>query len=116
MKKAYISGAITGHKREDVLKKFSSACEIVKAFGYEPLNPLHVHGIYSIDDWDKHIPLESHLDYIRDDIRFMLQKDCNTITMLEDWKSSVGARMEYEIAKIFKFEILYIIDSCLMKK
>ena len=57
MKKAYISGAITGLPKHEVLRKFDIACSYVASLGYEPINPLHGHGIFDLESWDKHKPL-----------------------------------------------------------
>lgn len=84
--KAYISGKMTG--TEDYgREKFSKARQILMGKGYEVFSPSD---IGYVDGWD-------WSEYMRYDLAEMTK--CDIVYMLDDWKDSKGATIEYEVAK-----------------
>lgn len=83
--KAYISGKMTG--TEDYgREKFSKARQILIGKGYEVFSPSD---IGFVDGWD-------WSEYMRYDLAEMTK--CDIVYMLDDWKDSKGATIEYEVA------------------
>lgn len=108
VKKAYISGPITGMEYENAAA-FGMASAIVKHYGMESLNPLHImHG-----DGTHKNPAYTHDDYIREDIRLGLSK-CDVIVLIPGWQHSKGACKELEWAQEHGLEILLQVDEKLV--
>lgn len=92
----YIAGKVTGEDIELCKRKFLMAeMYATEHFKTDCFNPLyHVKQKWS---W-----LRAMLFCV-----FHLLKDCNSIFMLQDWKSSRGAKIEHFFAKIFRMNIIY---------
>ena len=84
--KVYISGKISGLEYSEVEKKFNDAQRLLEAKGFEVVNPLN-NGLSKEHPWEQHL--------VRD-IDMLLP--CGAIYMLDNWDTSVGARIEYDVA------------------
>lgn len=82
----YISGKITGMCEVESEKKFSGAEELLNALGLKPINPLK-NGLPRSASWN---------DHMARDIQIL--STCEAIFMLDNWRESKGARIEYEFA------------------
>lgn len=91
----YISGKISGLLENEVKEKFEKAFQTLKGAGYTVVSP------YALP----HIHNKTWESYMKEDIAALLKCDC--IYMLNDWKDSKGAVVEYELAKLLKIEVLY---------
>lgn len=85
--KVYISGAISGHDKNNVKDKFASAADYLKQQGHEPLNPFD-NGLPDSASW---------ADHMRADIKMMM--DAELVLMLPCWVESRGAKIELDIAQ-----------------
>ncbi len=87
IKKIYISGKISGLPISEVIRKFQAACDKVKRFGFEPMNPL-----------DNGLPLDAEwADQMGKDISILLR--CDAIYLLPDYFNSEGAKIELAVAR-----------------
>ena len=87
--KVYISGKISGIE-EQAYQLFEEAENKLKMFGYEVVNPMklpHEHD----KEWHS---------YMKEDIKALC--DCDAICLLDNWESSIGANIEFELAKNLK--------------
>lgn len=93
--KIYISGAITNNP--NYLSDFNNAQKMLKSKYPEAeiVNPIYI----------DHKPLSSWVDYMKADIKAMLE--CDTIYILNSWKRSKGATLEYIIAKHLDFKLMF---------
>ena len=57
MEKIYISGQISGQPIEEVAAKFEAAETMLKAQGYEVVNPLK-NGIPATASWEAHVAMD----------------------------------------------------------
>lgn len=90
----YLSGPMTGYIGWNY-QTFHEAAAYLRGKGYEVFNPAEVFdGVTSL-------PREV---YMKEDIRALL--DCETVMMLDGWKESEGAKLEYEIAKAIGLPVL----------
>ena len=91
MIKVYISGKITGEEPIVAENKFDYYEKLLRKIGFEPVNPFKVNVVSDADFLNK-----TWEDYMVADIKALF--GCNAILMLNDWKDSKGARIEYNIA------------------
>ena len=98
MTRVYISGAITG--TTDYMERFAMAELKLLGLGYEVVNPSTILS---------HIPTTStHDEYMH--ISYALMDICDTICMMDGWRESKGAKLEYDYA--IKHEMnFYILNS-----
>lgn len=100
--RVYISGRITGLNDKLVEGKFRAAETLLKDLGFEPVSPLK-NGLDSSHAWEEHMTR---------DIEMLMS--CDAVFMLDNWKLSRGARIEYNIAretgKKLLFETLLVGD------
>lgn len=82
----YISGKITGLDYADVESKFQDAQDLLSDIGFEVVNPLN-NGLTKEHSWEQHM--------VKD---FELLLPCDAIYMMDNWKDSIGARIEYQTA------------------
>ena len=82
--KIYIAGKITGDKHYK--RKFKKAERALKKKGHSVMNPAVLND-YSEFSWD---------DYMT--VTGVMQKCCEAVYFLPDWKDSKGARTEYDNA------------------
>lgn len=89
-KKIYIAGKITG---SDNYKEIFEAAEIdLKERGFTPMNPSRLNGGFEHEEY-------MHICYAMIDV-------CDSVYMLKDWRSSIGALMEYKYARQTHKDIL----------
>ena len=93
-RRVYIAGPMTGHADHNY-PAFHAAAERFRAAGWEVANPAENF------DGRTDLPRES---YLRADVALLV--DCDAIALLSGWEDSLGARMEYLIARAFGMEIL----------
>ena len=95
--KVYVAGKITGLTEEEFKRNFMQGVGKVHALGV-PLRSIVNPAVYTIDggNW-------------RDYMRLCLSRlmECDTIYMLEGWKSSQGAKFELLTAQTLGLEVLY---------
>ncbi len=94
-KKIYIAGKVTGEPISECTMKFGAAQVDLERLGHTAVNPLAVVGDWKCP-WDL---------AMRKCIRALM--DCEMIFMLEDYKNSKGAMVEYELATMLGMEIIY---------
>ena len=92
--KIYISGAITGLPNDNA-ESFQKAEELLTPCSNKVINPLKL----------DHSNCNVWGDYMRNDIKALM--DCNAIYMLNGYKKSHGAMVEYRLAKTLGMQIVY---------
>lgn len=90
----YISGSITNNPH--FLEEFSKAEELLKAKGYEVINPARTNAT---------LPPLKHSDYMKVCRPLVEISDC--IYMLKGWEHSKGAIMERDWAEEFNKKVIY---------
>lgn len=85
--KIYISGKITGLPFREVKDKFQAVQKFLEDLGFEIINPMN-NGLTKNDTWEQHM--------IKDIAELFA---CEAIYMLDNWTESLGASIEYDIAK-----------------
>lgn len=83
--KIYISGKITGFPIDVVRERFNTAESFLESAGFEVVNPLK-NFIAVSEPWER----------MARDIELLLP--CDAVYMLDGWRHSKGARIEYNIA------------------
>ena len=95
MTRVYISGAITG--TTDYMERFAMAELKLLGLGYEVVNPSTILS---------HIPTTStHDEYMH--ISYALMDICNAIYMMDGWRESKGAKLEYDYAYNKEMRLIY---------
>jgi hypothetical protein len=94
--KIYLSGKISGLPFDNVFEKFEAHALLLEKKGYNPINPLNVSPFKPEKEWS---------DYMIDDIAELFK--CEAIYMLDDWGQSIGARIEYGIARELGLKIMF---------
>ena len=95
--KIYIAGKITGDK--DYRTKFLKAEEKIRNMGHSVMNPAWI--LESPEfDWE---------DYMK--VSGAMQKVCNAVLLLPDWKQSRGAKKEYESAMYLGQPVYFSIEE-----
>lgn len=92
-KKVYIGGKMTGLTEEESKALFARAEELLKAQGYEVVNP-----------WKIEVPKHYSGQLLRS-----LEElaKCDAIYLLDNWTSSNGANCEYWFAKGMGIDIMF---------
>jgi hypothetical protein len=90
----YIAGKVTGIPHSECKEKFTKAEFILKKKGYSPINPLRL--VDPSTNWQNSMKIC---------IRLLL--DCDAIYLLQDWKKSKGAKIEFAIAKLTGLKIIH---------
>lgn len=103
-KRIYLAGPMTGHSEHN-FPAFREAASRLEAAGWEVVNPADNFGGRT------DLPRES---YLRADVALLLQ--CDTVAVLPGWETSLGAKLEYLLARelqmpIFDAETLQSLDS-----
>ena len=88
--KVYIAGKITGNS--DYKKQFARAEQRIRSIGHTPLNPVKNEGF-------------SYKDYI--DMGLCELMKCDAIYLLDGWKKSEGAYLEYTYATTVGMQIFF---------
>lgn len=94
-KKIYISGKITGLSQEAALSSFNRAELFLVSEGWEVINPMTINHNHD-KSWES---------YMRVDLKALL--DCEAIYMLNDWHTSRGANIEYNLARELGLKVLF---------
>ena len=94
--KIYISGAISSKPYMIAYSQFLKVENMVVNMGHTPVNPMK-NGLNKNDTWHEHMILD-----------LILLSRCEAIIMLPGWKMSRGAKIEHEIAKNEKKQIIYL--------
>lgn len=92
MKRIYIAGPITGVKGAKQI--FKNASEKLTNEGYIAVNPFD-NGIEESASWR---------DHMKADIKMLM--DCDAIYLLDGYRNSKGAMIEYDLARILGLEII----------
>ena len=99
MKKIYIAGKVSGLSIESVLKKFANAQAEIEDLNFKAINPIAV-----VNDWecDWHTAMKLCIKALM---------DCDAIVVLDDYKTSDGAKIELELSKRLGITIFYGIED-----
>lgn len=100
-KKVYISGQITGLDKREYKAFFKLAEDILRQFGYEPINPAALDETENTKHWSWH-------DYMKRDIKLLC--GCDYIYLLPNWRNSKGAKFEYMVADMLQIPCLNLQD------
>lgn len=82
----YISGKVTGIPIGVARERFAKAQSFLEDVGFDVVNPMR-NGLPTSEPWERHIAK---------DIELLLP--CDAVYMLDGWRLSRGARIEYDIA------------------
>jgi hypothetical protein len=85
--KIYLAGKISGRQLGEAMHHFNSTALLLRARGYEVVNPFELHDTYD-KEWT---------EFMRTDIKALC--DCDAIVMLYGWHESKGAKLEQHIAQ-----------------
>lgn len=92
--KIYISGKITGLKKEVYRGKFKKAAKLLKEAGYTVVDPSRL-DVYKLT-YAQYMALDG-----------MLLGFCDAIYLLDNWQDSNGAKIEKEMAENLGLKIIY---------
>lgn len=106
MKRIYLSGPMTG-KPDLNRPAFKRYADIVRAMGYEVVNPHDVPATKYGGGLVEGEP--SYDDYLLSDIVSLVK--CDGILMLPGWQESKGARVELEIAMVLGHSFFRTLDE-----
>jgi len=101
MRKVYICGKVSDELRADVELKFNYAEMLLTFNNYDAVNPIAL--VPEETTWENAMNIC---------IRAML--DCTHIYLLEDWRQSRGARIEYQLSKALKLTRVNSKSLCLI--
>lgn len=124
--KAYLSGGISGLAQSEYHNNFERGSELIKAKGWEVVNPLEVGACVDEDCWKRYaksdklpVPgggspvkedgttfLHHYACYMKYDILALLE--CDVIVMLPNWITSRGAGVERDVAIACGLDEYYI--------
>ena len=93
--KVYVAGKISDLDREKVCEKFKEAENFLLTKGHDVFIPIVLPVYKSM----------SHEDYMH--ICYAMIDICDAVYMLDNWRESVGAKLEYEYACSKNKEIIY---------
>ena len=82
----YISGKISGLPYKEVEARFDDAEALLSEIGFEVVNPLK-NGLATHEEWIKHLCKDIEMLH-----------SCDAIYMMDNWTTSTGASIEYDIA------------------
>jgi hypothetical protein len=92
--RVYIAGRVTGLPYESAKAKFENAETLVRASGFNPVNPLKIvtQKADAREAMKKLVPV-------------MLE--CDAILLLADWDWSEGAKIEAQLARYAGLKVIY---------
>ena len=98
-KRVYVSLPISGY---DLKERREYAQRVEESLGhfYDTVNPL-MNGVSEDADWKVHM---------KKDIQDLLS--CDAIFMCNGWETSVGCKLEFDVATSCGLEVLYEIRFC----
>lgn len=85
--KIYLGGPITG-KRDGNKAEFNRVAKELRGMGYQVINPIEL---------DKKGNKMTWAEYLSRDIPYLLK--CHALVLLKGWGASMGASLEYRIAR-----------------
>lgn len=91
----YISGKITG--TNDYIERFQKVEDALKAQDYETVNPATMLSLLPTST--------THAEYMH--VSYALLDICNVIYLIDGWRDSVGAVLEYDYALEKGLIVLY---------
>ena len=97
--RVFISGKMRGLDERDWRKKFNDAERDLILAGWHPenvINPAKLSLIY---------PNLSRAAYMQIDLKLL--EECGTIYLLDNWKESQGAKMEWDKAQLLNLTIIF---------
>jgi len=94
MERVYISGKITGLDNHAEL--FEQAEKRLIEQGYEVINPVKINHAEHDQSWES---------FMKADLVEMFK--CDSIYLLENWRDSKGAVLEWFVAKELKMKVYY---------
>lgn len=94
-KKIYISGKITGLNPDQAFSLFNNAELFLTDEGWDVINPMTI----------SHEHDKSWESYMKNDLKALL--DCEAIYMLNDWHTSKGANIEYNLARELGLKVIF---------
>ena len=102
MKRAYISGKITGLSVKEYTAKFSAMEKLLRAKGYEVVNPVTLirNELGAAPEWKA---------CMRVALRELLT--CDEIHLLPCWKDSTGAKMEFDTATRLGIKVINYLEK-----
>lgn len=84
--KVYISGQISGLDPVEARARFADAEELLQGLGFDTVNP-----------WDNGLPVDATwIKHLCRDLEML--NECNCIYMMDGWRESRGACIEYDFA------------------
>ena len=98
--KIYISGQITGTK--DFAERFASAEQKLAGMGFDVCNPAK-----ELAHFPKGTPWRT---YMAECLRMLLM--CDAVYMMDGWKASKGARLEWQVAMACGLQITGFGQDC----
>ena len=97
----YISGPISGLKREQYMRNFKETEVVLQWEGLAPVNPTR----FLPCRWPWLYRLMGYKLTLLYDLFFLMR--CQGIFMLEGWQGSRGANIEHDVAKWLGLKIIY---------
>lgn len=94
--KVYVAGKISGLPLDVARANFDKYEDILKAQGYEVVNPMKITKFEAGKAW---------IDYMLECIAEL--RTCEAIFLQSNWMNSVGARAEHELALGMNLKIYY---------
>ena len=94
--KVYISGKITGLPIDDAKTNFQDAENKLREKGYEVINPFN-NGLPENSTWMEHMKAD-----------IILLMECDIICLLNNWRDSTGAKIEWNLAKEMGFKVITV--------
>lgn len=82
----YISGKISGLPYKEAEQRFEDAEALLTELGFEVINPLK-NGLATHEEWIRHLCKDIEMLH-----------SCDAIYMMDNWTTSTGASIEYDIA------------------
>lgn len=99
--RVYIAGPISGLPKEQYTATFQQAEDIIRAYGYQPINPVK----FCADMPEETTDIR---EYYLEGFKQLMY--CDAIYLLPHWATSRGACMEYEIACRFQLQVMNHIE------
>lgn len=94
--KVYISGKITGLPIDEAKTNFQDAENRLREKGYEVINPFN-NGLPDNSTW---------MEHMKADIKLLME--CEIICLLNNWRDSTGAKIEWNLAKEMGYKVITV--------
>ena len=106
--KAYIAGPMTGYEDHNY-PAFYEAEEMVRAEGFEPINPARMDEEAGRNGDERELTPEEYSEALGEDLEAI--RGCAAIFLLPGWEDSPGAKAELALAEALGLEIFEILDD-----